>query len=223
MRQPNNKETAATRERYGRIAPFYDLMEILPELRYRSWRERFWEALRQEMTPGGRLLEVGVGTGKNMPYWPREASIDAIDLTPDMVNRAQRRTEQLGFEAMIQEGDAQSIEFPDNSFDAAAGTFVFCSVPDPILGLKELARVVRPGGSVLLMEHVRSKNLILGRLMDLLNPIVLRLMGPNINRDTVENVIQSGLIVDKVEELGMGGIFKIIHARVPKQSEGDEN
>lgn len=215
MSQPGDNENEASRVRYSRIPFSYSSMETLPEIGYQSWRERFWEALGQDLILGGRLLEVGVGTGENIPYWPREARIIAIDIAPDIVNQAQRRAEQLSFKAMIQEGDAQSIEFPENSFDAAAATFVFCSVPDPVLGLRELARVVRPGGIVLLMEHVRSENLLLGRLMDLLSPIVLRLKGSNINRETVENVIQSGLHVDKVQELGKGGIFKIIHARVP--------
>lgn len=215
MSQPGDIETAATRARYSRIPFSCGSMETLPEIGYQSWRERFWEALRQDLIPGGRLLEVGVGTGENIPYWPREARIIAIDIAPDIVNQARRRAEQLSLEAMIQEGDAQSIEFPENSFDAAAATFVFCSVPDPVLGMRELVRVVRPGGIVLLMEHVRSENLLLGRLMDLLSPIVLRLKGSNINRETVENVVQSGLHVDKVQELGKGGIFKIIHARVP--------
>lgn len=223
MEQVDERATAATRARYGRIAPFYDLMELVPEVRYRSWRERFWDQVTESLSPGGRLLEVGVGTGKNMPYWPEDAQVTAIDLTPGMVKRARQRAEKLGLGAEIRVGDVQRLEFPADSFHAAAGTFVFCSVPDPVLGLKELARAVRPGGAVLLMEHVRAEDPVLGRVMDLLNPLVVRLMGPNINRDTVGNVVQSGLSLVSVEDIGAGGIFKIIHARVPEPGGELEN
>ena len=213
MGKEEGRATAATKARYGRIAPIYDLMEVLPELRYRSWRKRFWEVVGGELSRGSHLLEVGVGTGKNMPYWPQEIQFTAIDLTPGMVARARQRAAKLGVEAEITEGDAQSLQFLDDSFDAAAATFVFCSVPDPVLGLQELARVVRPGGSIFLMEHVRSTDPIMGKLMDLVNPIVRNLMGPNINRDTVENVKRANLAISNVEDLDRGGIFKIIHAR----------
>lgn len=223
MGKEEGRETRATKARYGRIAPIYDWMEAIPELRYRSWRKRFWEIVRGELSRGSRLLEVGVGTGKNMPYWPQEIQFTAIDLTPGMVARARQRAVKLGVEAEIMEGDAQSLEFADDSFDAAAATFVFCSVPDPVLGLQELARVVRPGGSIFIMEHVRSTNPLMGKLMDLVNPIVRNLMGPNINRDTVENVKRANLTISNVVNLDRGGIFKIIHARNLASLGGDSN
>src|SRR3972149_2737713 len=99
-------------------------------------------------------------------------------------------------------GDVQALSLPGASFDAAVATFVFCSVPDPVLGLRELARVVRPGGQALLLEHVRSANSILGAVMDAINPLVVRMMGANINRCTVENARASGLQIESVEDLG---------------------
>lgn len=210
------KATDEARSRYGRIAPIYDFLEILPEIRYRPWREQFWRTIAKRLDPGSQLLEIGVGTGKNMPFWPTDAQITAIDLTPGMLSRAKDRAERLEKSAELKLGDVQALDFPDNAFDVAAATFVFCSVPDPVLGLKELMRVVRPGGWVFLMEHVRSQHPILGKLMDLLNPLVVRTMGPNINRDTVGNVLLSGLELLQVDDLGMGGIFKMISARVEK-------
>lgn len=168
----------------------------------------------------GRLLELGVGTGKNVAYWPSEAHITAIDFSPRMLSQARERIERAGRDVSLELGDAQDLQHPDNSFDLAAMTFVMCSVPDPVIGLREVARVVRPGGHVLLMEHVRSPTPWIGRLMDLLNPIVLRTMGPNINRDTVQNVSAAGLDLMDVADLGTGGIFKIIEARVPEAEAG---
>ncbi|MHA2428084.1 MAG: class I SAM-dependent methyltransferase [Candidatus Hermodarchaeia archaeon] len=217
------KATEATRARYGRIAPVYDFLEILPELRYRPWRKRFWNSVAKELGPGGQLLEVGLGTGKNMPFWPIDAHIAGIELAPGMLSRAKKRSERLGISADLKLGDVQSLDFPEDSFDVAAATFVFCSVPDPILGLKELQRVVRPGGWVFLLEHVRAQNPLLGTMMDLFNPIVFRMMGPNINRDTVTNVVASGLELQEVHDLGLRGIFKMITARVGGQAKESVN
>jgi ubiquinone/menaquinone biosynthesis C-methylase UbiE len=98
-------------------------------------------------------------------------------------------------------------------FDEVVETFVFCSLPDPSIGLEELARVVKPGGRVFMLEHVRAENPVLGTLMDILNPVVVRITGANINRQTIENVNRSGLRLEQVEDLGMGGIFKLIIAQ----------
>lgn len=208
MTQPDGKSTSRTRARYQRIAPFYDLMEILPERRYSPWRRRLWSLVK-----GKEILEVGVGTGKNMPYYPHGLIIRAVDLTPGMLARARRKAERLNMNIELDLGDAQDLDFPDDSFDAAVASFVFCSVPEAVPGLAELRRVVRPGGQVLLLEHMRAKNEALGLLMDLLNPILVRMTGANINRRTVENVGLAGLHIEQVDDLGFNGIFKLIRAR----------
>lgn len=207
---PDLKETEATRARYQRIALLYDRMESLAEKRYSPWRKRLWSQV-----DGHSILEVGVGTGKNMPYYPPDAEITAIDLTPGMLERARKRAGALGLSIDLRLGDVQALEFPDSSFDSVVATFVFCSVPDPLPGLREVMRVIRPGGKFLLLEHVRPRQPLLGTLMDLLNPLVVRMMGPNINRRTVDNVVLAGFNLESVEDLGSGDIFKLIVAHPP--------
>lgn len=208
MTSPDPEATIHTRQRYERIAPFYDLMEIVPERLYASWRARLWSQVQ-----GPQVLEIGVGTGKNMPYYPSSMQITALDLTPGMLSRARKRAKYLELEPDLRLGDAQVLEFEDESFDTVVATFVFCSVPDPVLGLQEASRVLKPAGKLLLLEHIRSDLFLLGPLMDLINPLVVNTMGPNINRRTVENVRTAGLSIEKVENLGWGGVYKLIHAR----------
>jgi ubiquinone/menaquinone biosynthesis C-methylase UbiE len=203
-----NKATKATRRTYNRVAPVYDFMEGLVErARYSSWRELLWSKVK-----GTKILEVGVGTGKNSPYYPEGAEITAIDFSEKMLERARKRAHREKVHVQLQQMDAQNLTFADNTFDTVVASFVFCSVPDAIKGLKEVERVSKHGGKVILLEHVLSANPILAWLMNIINPIVARAMGPNINRRTVGNTIRSGLKVEQVTDLAFG-IFKLIEAR----------
>lgn len=200
--------TAATRTRYNRIAPMYDAMEAFTErAAFSAWRRQLWVAV-----PAGRVLEAGVGTGKNLSYYPPGTQVTAIDFSERMLERARRRAAALGVRVDLRLMDVQRLEFPDNAFDAAVATFVFCSVPDAVAGLRELGRVVRSEGDIWLLEHMRVDRPFVGPLMDLLNPLVVRVMGANINRRTVENVQQAGLKLVAVKAM-RGELVRLIHAR----------
>jgi ubiquinone/menaquinone biosynthesis C-methylase UbiE len=185
-------------------------MELLPERQFQPWRELLWS-----LVEGPEVLEVGVGTGRNLEFYPKGMYVTAIDLAPGMLDRARKRAQQLEVQVDLRLMDAQKLEFPDAIFDTVVGTCVFCSIPDVMLGLSEVKRVTKPGGQVLLLQHVRSESPLFGRLMDLLNPLVVRMMGSNINRRTVEDVRKAGLSIERVKNLGMGDVFKLIVARRP--------
>jgi ubiquinone/menaquinone biosynthesis C-methylase UbiE len=196
-----------TRRRYDRIAFLYDLMEAPVEgLRFASWRKR----LAGRIT-GPKALEVGVGTGKNFAYYRQDVRITAIDLSPRMLERAQKRANKLNLQVNLREMNVQHLDFADHSFDTVFASFVFCSVPNPIAGLQELKRVCKPEGRLLLLEHMRPGDAILGFFFDLLNPMVVRMMGANINRRTTDNIRQAGWQIS-VEENLSSDIVKWIEA-----------
>lgn len=195
---------------YNRVAWRYDLLEAPME-------RMFFSKLRREMFPGvkGKVLDVGTGTGKNLPYYPRGIELTGIDISPRMLYKARKRADKLGIKVDLEVMDVEDLRFPDSNFDFIVVTFVFCSATDPVKGLRELARVLKYDGTILMLEHVRSETRVLGKLMDWFNPVARWLFGPNINRRTVENVKAAGLEVVSVESKGPKILKKII-ARRPK-------
>ena len=196
-----------TRRRYNRMAFFYDFMEApMERLRFASWRQR----LTGRIT-GPTALEIGVGTGKNFAYYPDNVYMAGIDLSPRMLARAHKKANKLNINVDLQEMDVQHLDFADRSFDTVFATFVFCSVPDPVMGLRELRRICKPEGRLLLLEHMRPDSVALGFFFDALNPMVVRMMGANINRRTIDNIRAAGWQIQMEENLS-SDIVKWIEA-----------
>lgn len=191
-------KTEKIRRRYDRVAKVYDVFEQPMEaMALKKWRLEIMKELE------GKVLEVGVGTGKNIPYYPDDIDITAIDFSSKMLEKARTKAEKFKKNVDLIQMDAQNMDFLDSTFDMVFTTCVFCSVPDPIKGLIEIRRVCKPNGKIIMIEHVRSENKIIGSIMDILNPVIVNLYGANINRRTVENINKAGFI--KVEEINLAG------------------
>ncbi len=201
-------ENDIIRKRYDRIAPYFEMMEAMMEgLFFKSWRKKLWSKVE-----GHHILEVGVGTGKNFEYYPPGTRVTAIDFSPAMLKQATQKKAQKAVKVDLDLMDIQSLAFADSSFDTVIASFVFCSVPQPLKGLKELHRVCKPGGQVLLLEHVISTKPLLAKVMNFFNPIILILVGANINRNTLRNIKAAGfawVIVDQQSS----HIIKLVEAR----------
>ena len=184
-------------QRYDRISLLYDWMDKMIK---DEWRHNLLANVR------GDVLEVGIGTGINLKYYPKDInSLTGVDFSEGMLNLARKKNKklQVDFKVNLMNADIQALPFPENAFDSIISTCVFCSVPDPVKGLKELKRVCKPEGEIFMIEHMRSSNPLAGVLMDALNPLTVRLWGANINRDTLHNIDQSGLvIVDNIPLMG---------------------
>lgn len=197
--------TEKIRRRYNRNAVFFDSMDRMIR---EDWR-------RQVMAKAaGNVLEVGVGTGKNLPYYRPDicTKVTGIDFSPGMLAVAVPRAAQAPVPVELIEMDVQALKFAAATFDTVVSTCVFCSVPNPVDGLKEIKRVCNPNGKILFLEHMRVNWPIVGTLMDVINPISVGLLGVNINRRTVENIEKAGLTILKIENL-MGPLVRYIEAK----------
>ncbi len=177
-------------ERYQRIAPFYDLLDLPFEYRrYRRIRPLLFAGL------SGRILDAGVGTGRNFPFYPRSATITGIDLSPAMLARAERRRAEANADITLRRMDVTRLDFPDRSFDAAVATFLFCVLPDELQvpALREIGRVVRTGGTIRLLEYTRPRGRFRRALTRLWEPWVGWAYGAGFDRRTQEHIPQAGL------------------------------
>ncbi|MFT8321132.1 MAG: methyltransferase domain-containing protein [Bacillus sp. (in: firmicutes)] len=181
--------------RYNRVSKIYDLMDRMIK---EQWRIKLLSQV------SGKVLEVGIGTGTNLKFYPKQIqSLTGVDFSEGMLKYAKEKAskEECKFPVELIEADIQELPFPDHTFDSVVSTCVFCSVPDPVKGLKELRRVCKPSGRIYMLEHMRSENNLVGLAMDLLNPVTVRLWGANINRETLKNIHLAGLKIEKNELL----------------------
>lgn len=202
---------ASILDRYQRIAPLYDLLDFPFEHgRYRAIRPLLFQGL------SGRLLDAGVGTGRNIPFYPPGAEVSGIDISPAMLARAERRRGALGAAVELRRMDVTRLDFPDHSFDAAAATFLFCVLPEDqqAPALREIGRVVKPGGEIRLLEYVRPRGRIRRFVAGLWEPWMAWAYGAGFDRRTEEHVPRAGLEVVG-SRFVVDDLIKLISVRVP--------
>ena len=192
--------------RYDEVAPYYEGV-MSPLQRWGLVRLR-QETIRQ--LPAGRILEIGAGTGLNFVHYPPDAHGVATEFSREMLRIASTKAKPASVQLL--QNRAEDLPFKNHSFDAAFATLVFCSVEHPALAFAELRRVVRPGGTIVLLEHVRPRG-ILGPLFDLLNVFTVRLFADHMNRRTAAMVAEAGLEVIDVKSRLLG-IINLIKCRV---------
>ncbi len=177
-------------DRYQRIAWAYDLLDVPFEYgRYRKIRPQMFRGL------SGRILDAGVGTGRNYPFYPAASTVVGIDLSPAMLARAQRRLSTAATVVELRQMNVTRLEFPDQSFDAAVATFLFCTLPDElqVAAMRELRRVVRPGGVIRCLEYTRPSSGLRRTLTRIWEPWVYWAYGATFDRQTERRAPEAGL------------------------------
>lgn len=199
-----DKQTLRVQRKYDKFSKFYDWLEKgIERSKFGKWRKDLLGNLK------GRILEVGVGTGKNLEYYGKGVRVVGIDLSFGMLERARESLRRLKNKNIkLKQMDAQKLDFEDSSFDYVVCTLVLCSVPEPVLVLKEMKRVVKKNGKILLIEHMLSDNKVSAFFEHLGSPVFRFLIGCNLNRDTKENILNAGLKIVEEENLAYGDVFR---------------
>lgn len=204
-RQDNDKG-----EVYRRIAPWYDALDWLSEVsRYRPIRPGLFADLE------GRVLDAGVGTGRNIDYYPAGADVTGIDQSPEMLQRAAKRKAAAGSNAALLHMDATATSFADETFDAVVSTFMFCVLEDHLqpVALKELGRVLKPGGEIRVLEYAMSQKPMRRWVMERVwAPVAYSLYGARFDRDTEQYTEMAGLELIETRFVH-GDILKLLRFR----------
>lgn len=196
-------ETERVRRLYDRIAERYDRAE--------RWERRLFGADARGLVreAQGDVLELAVGTGRNLELYPPQVRVTGIELSGGMLERARSRARDLGRDVDLRQGDAQALPFPEAAFDTVVCTFSLCTIPDERRALAEARRVLRPGGLLLLVEHVRSPNPLVRLLERLAETVMSRIAGDHLLRDPLDHLEGTGFRVEHVERSRLGVLERV--------------
>jgi ubiquinone/menaquinone biosynthesis C-methylase UbiE len=210
------RETERVRAVQDKQAPKYDRQISIFE-RILFGDGRAWVCSQAH----GQVLELACGTARNLPFYPADAELTGIELSPEMLAIARQRARELGHPADLRLGDAQALEFPDESFDTVTCTLGFCTIPDTHAAAAEAFRVLRPGGHLLMMEHVRSPAPIVRGGQRLLEPLAVRFEADHLLREPLDYLPGVGFQIAEVER-SKWGIVERLRAIKPRQARPEQ-
>ena len=194
-----------TRRKWDSAARPYDFMNGYgPERRWAPFKRRLFSLM------SGKVLFVGIGTGLDIQFFPPRQEIVAVDISPRMLQKAGARADAYPGTITLRLADVHDLDDPDASFDQVFSSCTFCSVPDPVGGLRSLRRVLKPGGQLHMFEHTGSRYFPFNLMLNLVSPVARR-FGPELNRDTTTNVRLAGFDIAGVERVYLD-VVKMIHA-----------
>ena len=198
-----------TQIKWDKAASTFDLMSGNGEMkRWLPFKTRLFSHMQH-----GKILFASLGTGLDIPSFPPGMSITAIDISPEMLKRAQPRIDNYQGEIQAEIVDIHEMPYPEGHFDQVFTSCTFCSVPEPVAALRSLNRVLKPGGRLYMFEHTGSRYFPFKYMMDFMTTIT-RKIGPELNRTTVDNVKAAGFEVTEVNNLFLD-IVKTITALKP--------
>lgn len=206
---PVPSETDRIRQIFDKQAPKYDRsMSRFERVLFAGTRE--WACSRAE----GDVLEIAAGTARNLPFYGPGVKLTGVELSPAMAELGRARGEQLGRQIDLRVGDAEHLDFPGESFDTVVCTFGLCTIPDHRAAVREAKRVLRPGGRILLAEHVRSPNPLVRAIERVIAPFACRFGGDHFLREPLEPLADEGFEVEQLKRL-KAGFVELVAARKP--------
>jgi len=162
----------------------------------------------------GNVLEIAIGTGRNLPYYPDDVRLTGVELSPAMIEIARQKADELDREVDLRLGDAEALEFADQSFDTVICTYSLCTIPDDRAAVREAKRVLHPGGKFILAEHVRSPVWIVRAIERMIEPLAVRFGGDHLTREPLEHLEAEDFSVETVKRSRLG-IVELVTARRP--------
>lgn len=202
-------ETERIRALFEREAPKFDrIMDHWDRLLFAGTRE--WVCSQAD----GEVLEIAIGTARNLPYYPDGVRLTGVELSPAMLDVARGRIAELGRAVDVKLGDAQALQFADSSFDTVICTYALCTIPDDRAAVREVKRVLRPGGKFVLAEHVRSPVAVVRALERAIEPLAIRFGGDHLTREPLERLKAEGFTIETVRRSKLG-IVELVSARKP--------